>query len=326
VPLLVNPDLTPVTPPPTPEEEGSVNQVFTLTLNKNGDSLILPFTAEGPTATEHWCLAPGIEGFDLPKASLLTERAASQFGAFARGVDVDSREIFLPIIVHASTLTELLERRDEFNRVSAPYHLQPTELVATRPDGSQRRIEGYRISDGPVWDLRTWIPRIAFQKFGVVFVCPDPWWRGASAFYTWALPGDVYETFFPITPVNLASSQIIGDPLEVIVAGDVITYPRWEITGGMTALTVEHIESGRSWTLTNTIDSGDTVIVDTDPRLIEVPPVLGPDGETSWFQFLEPPYDLFTLEPGTHHIDVSVTAADANTQIRLELPTLYETA
>jgi hypothetical protein len=326
MPLLINPDLGPFVPPPTPEEEGSTNQVFTLTLNRNGNSLTLPFTAEGPTHSESWCLAPGIEGFDLPRADLLTERAASQFGAHARGVDVDSREIFLPIIVHAPTLTDVLARRDEFNALTTPYHLHPVELVATRPDGTQRRIEGFRTSDGPVWDLRTWIPRIAFQKFGVTFVCPDPWWRGASTFYEWALPGDVYETFFPITPVNLVSTQIIGDPLEVLAGGDVISYPRWEITGALTSITVEHVESGRFWTLTNTIDSGDTVIVDTDPRLVEVPAVLAPDGETSWFQYLEPPYDLFSLEPGIHHIDVSVVGADANTQIRLELPPLYETA
>lgn len=326
MPLLANPDLGPFIPPPTPEEEGAVNQVFTLVLNRDGESLTLPFTAPGPSHDEHWCLAPGIEGFDLPRNDLLTERAASQFGAHARGVDVNSREVFLPIIVHAPTLTDVLARRSEFNTLTAPYHGHSTELVAIRPDGTQRRIEGFRTSDGPVWDLRTWIPRIAFQKFGVTFVCPNPWWRGTSAFYTWALPGDVYETFFPITPVDLSSAQIIGDPLEVVVAGDVMTYPRWEITGAATAITIEHIESGRFWTLTNTIPTGETIVVDTDPRLVEVPPVLGPDGETSWFQFMEPPYDLWTLEPGTHHVDVSVTGADANTQVRLELPTLFETA
>ena len=296
--------------------------VIELELSRNDDTLALPLSA---TPGHDWCVAPGIEGLDLPASKLLQERAAGQFGSYPRGVDVDAREVFLPLMVRANTLTQMLALRTTYNRLTAPYHGNSVRITATRPDGSYRWIDGFRVGNAPVWDLRTWIPVISWQKFGQTFICPDPWWYSEPDVYVWALEIDSYEVFFPITPVELVSAQIIGQPVSLFVDGDVISYPKFVITGSATEITATHIDTGREWVMEVTLADDEVLIVDTNPRLSETPSVMGPDG-SSWFQYMQPPYDLWSLPIGNQEIQVSVLGSSSATSVQMLLYPRWETA
>jgi hypothetical protein len=304
---------TPVQPP--------LYVVPTLTLSRNGDLLRLPFTAEPGYS---WCLAPGIEGLDQPTTSLFQQRAAGQFGSYSRGVDVPAREIFLPILTHHPSYPELLAARDFYNRLTSPYHGHTVRITVQRPDGTSRYIDGFRTGDGPSWDRATWIPRIAMQKFGQLFVCPDPWWRGAPVTLQWS--GSSPTDFFPITPVQLSADRLLGVPQSINVPGDVIAYPAFTITGPTTSVTATHVETGRSWTFNAVLDPGEEAMVHTDPRFAaEDSPVHGPN-EENWFEYLEPPYDLWSLPIGAQTIEIEIAGLTSATQVSVSIQPLYETA
>ena len=310
---------TPVQPP--------LYVVPVLTLSRNGDSLRLPFTAEGSTHAlgDHgWCLAPGIEGLDQPATSLFQQRAAGQFGSYARGVDVPAREIFLPLLVHANSYPELLHLRDMYNRLTSPYHGRTVRITLQRPGGASRYIDGFRVGEAPSWDRATWVPRVAMQKFGQLFICPDPWWRGDPVSLQWS--GSSPTDFFPITPVQLSSDQLLGVPQVIDVPGDVIAYPTFTITGPTTSITATHVESGRSWTFNAVLDAAEVAMIHTDPRFAaEDSPVHGPN-EENWFQYLEPPYDLWSLPIGPQTIEIEITGLTSATLINVSVQPLYETA
>lgn len=308
-----------ITPPPPPP---AASQKLVLTLERDGTSLPLPLSAD---VDDHvWCVAPGIEGLDIPASSLIQKRNAGMFGSFAAGIDVTAREIFLPLMVKAFNMSEWFERRNVYNKLTAPYEDRTVRIWAHRPDGTSRWIDAFRTGDAPSWDLSTWIPRIFWQRFGQTFVCPDPWWRGEEAVLSWASSGDA-PVFFPITPVQLGPSQLFGDVHVVTVAGDVRAFPRWEITGPATEVTVTHVDTGNFWTLTGPLTAGQTAIVDTDPRAgVVAPRVQGPTG-SSWWSHIEQPYNLWSLPPGDQRVTVEVAGVGTGTSVVMRIPSLWET-
>lgn len=307
--------ITPIPPAPP------AAQKLILTLERDGQSLDLPLSAD---VEDHvWCVAPGIEGLDIPASSLIQKRTAGMFGSFGAGIDVQAREVFLPLMVRASNMSDWFAKRDVFNKLTSPYEDLTVRITAHRADGTVRWIDGFRTGNTPVWDLGTWIPRIMWQKFGATFVCPDPWWRGLDTVLEWKHSG-VPPIFFPITPVRLSPSRLFGDDNQILISGDVRVFPRWEIDGPATSVTATHIETGNSWTLSATLLAGQTAIVDTDPRAgLATPRVQGPSGQ-SWWSNIEQPYNLWSVPPGSQTITIEVDGLDVGTAVRMSLPSLWE--
>lgn len=308
--------------PPSPEPPPTVTQKIILTIERDGNELSLPLSAD---VDDHvWCVAPGIEGLDIPASELLQQRTVGMFGSYDAGIDVPAREIFLPLMVKASDMLDWFTKRDFYNKITAPYADRPFRIWGHRPDGTARWIEGFRVGAAPTWDASTWVPRIMWQKFGQTYVCPDPWWRGEEQVLQWQVPAEA-PTFFPILPVRLAPSQIFGEENLVVVQGDIAPSPVWEITGPMTSITVTHIESGRSWTMVATLTAGQTAIVNTDPRGgMNEPRVQSPSG-ASWWSKIQQPYDLWPIPIGRQTVTVEVDGASTGTTVIMRIPTLWET-
>jgi hypothetical protein len=311
-----------VIPVPPPEPPPTVSQKLILTIERDGQALGLPLSAD---VDDHvWCVAPGIEGLDQPASEVIEQRTVGMFGAYSAGVDVPTREIFLPLMVKAADMLDWFAKRDVYNKITSPYADRTFRIWAHRPDGTTRWIDGYRTGQAPVWDSSTWVPHIMWQKFGQTYRCQDPWWRGSEQVLEWRTPAEA-PTFFPILPVQLAPSQIFGTEHRVIVAGDVETSPVWEITGPATSVTVSHVDSGRSWTLNATLTAGQTAIVNTDPRAgMTAPRVQGPVGQ-SWWSNIEQPYDLWSIPIGEQYVTVEVDGAGTGTTVVMRIPSLWET-
>lgn len=323
-PPLVLSDI-PLPPPallPSPTERPV--EALVVTLSRNGQSVVLPTVAG---LGDRWLLMAGVDGLDVPATELLDLRAAGQYGSYPLGVDVLPRQVFLPVRAVFDTLTGLLAAKTILNTVTRPYGGDPLRITVQRPDAATRWIEGYRVGPGPTWGRDTWLGADGVQLFGLLVVCPDPWWRGEPAEQTWEQTA-TQPGFFPITPVSLAASNILGQPVEVAVSGDVATPPKWTITGPATGITAVHAETGRTWTLTppGGLAAAEVAVVDCDPRVAGLRlTVVAPDG-SSWWRYLDPPGDLWPLPPGPQTVLVTVAGADTGSRVDLAAPSLWETA
>lgn len=311
-------------PPPAPPAPPTLpkREVLGLELVRGDRSLSLPLSAD--VDNHIWCIGPDVEGLDLPVSELIQQSAAGLFGTFDVGLDMPAREVFLPVQVRAADMTDWFAKRDDFNSLTRPYQRQPVRIRVTRPDGTQRHIDGHRVVSGPyAWGLTNWVPRAAFQKFGVLIVCPDPWWRGEESIRTWSQAGTPTD-FFPITPVRLAPSRVFGQDVIVTVNGDNQAYPEFEMEGPFTEVVATHVDTGRTWTLTANVLADQTVMVHTDPRYGALAPrVQSPTG-SSWWSKLDPPYDLWPLPPGAQTINLEIAGTDTGTKVTMRVPSLYE--
>lgn len=312
----------PILPPPPPPPEQRSYENVRLRLERGDETIDLPMTGREPNHV--WCVGEGVEGLDIPELDLQERRAAGMFGSFAMGLDSPAREVFLPLQVKRPTLTLLLQERDRFNRITRPYQGETVRIVATRPDNTERWIDGFRVGPTPRWDRSNFVQQIAWQRFGATFRCPDMWWKSAPYSYSWVLrPG---RSFFPITPIHLSPRSISGTPITVQNIGDVISYPLFTLIGPLTGVTATHVNTGRSWVLDYELNPGETMYVDADPRAGATAPPVRSSGGTSRWQYMTPPVDLWPLPPGEQRIAVTATGGtEGQTEIRMTVRPQWET-
>jgi hypothetical protein len=290
-----------------------VAQALSFALSRNSQTVDL--------STNSISVQSGAQGLDAPGTDLLERRAAGIFGSFVTGLDAQARDIFLPLMLTASGLSGLADLRQQIFNVSRLG--TAVRLTVTQADGTMRYIDGYRTGDnGASWESSTWTVT-GIQKMGLKLRCPDPWFRGPQISY-------VFRTtppqFFPLLPVSLGPSQIIGSVSELNTIGDVPSYPTWTITGPCTQVVATDVDSNRSWTLNATLQPGEQAIVRTDPRLAASGPmVTGPDG-SSWWSKLAAPYDLWPLLPEQPQIQVTVTGLTSASSVVADVDPLYESA
>lgn len=277
-----------------------------------------------------WLVMPGAQGLDIPATTLLDQRAAGQWGSYRTGVDVPPREVFLPLHIKVADLKELLAERDRFNALTSPYTDEAVRLSVARPGGEQRWIAGFRTSEPPTWD-RARLGASGSQRLGLELTCTDPWWRGTPQSWSW-VQGAQPDFFDPrgdgtFLPLILAADRLLGAPVSVPVPGAVPASPRWTITGPASSVTATHVESGRSWTVDAALAAGEQLVVDTDPRVASTTglSVVGPGG-SDWFQYLDPPFDLWPLPVGPQTVTVELTGSGEGSAATLEVTPLYETA
>ena len=306
--------------PPTPIEWMRVS------VSRGGVELLLD---EG--AATGWIIMPGVQGVSTPATALLEQRAAGQWGSYRTGVDVPAREVFFPLHLQTGGHSELLAELDRFHALTSPYSDEPVRLTVQRPGGHERSIEGFRTSAPQTQDASTWQPTAGWAAVELTLTCPDPWWRGSPR--TWSWEQGVQPSFFDprgnntFLPLILAADRLLGEPVVVPVPGDVPASPRWIVTGPASSVSATHVESGRSWTVNAALGVGETLTVDTDPRVAATTglSVVGPAGE-DWFEYLEPPFDLWPLPVGEQSVTVGLAGSSAGSSAALEITPLHETA
>lgn len=253
----------------------------------------------------------GSTGLGLPPVDVSKSDRLTGDGSIVRGVRYADREIYVPMLLEADSVSELNAIRAGLYDMLAP-DLGPVE-VQVESEVGVRSISGY-LTDGLSGDFGDGYHG-AWQTLGLTFSCPSPWWFGPEQIETLRLnPGSKpftsqVSSFFPVL---LAQSAVVGS-FEVVIGGAGPVSPVWEVVGPGTDLV---ISDG-----TNRIEiAGDftssPVVIDTGTGRIT------PD---RWAD-VSLRSRLFQLEPGTNNLTVTMVGATPDSEVRLTYRERYRGA
>ena len=276
-----------------------------VTFSRNGQAVTLGRSGEEPTLHLKGSTGLGVAPVDIAK----TDRITSD-GSIIRGVRYTDRELFIPLLVEQPSSGDLSLWRRELTRLLAPRSGDPAgSFVDVRIEdpvtGTDRTIRGI-YQDGLDGDYGDDTDG-SWQTLGLTFLCPDPWWLGPERMTELRInPGSkpfisTVESFFPVL---LAQSSVVGQ-FSVDVSGDGPVWPSWEVVGPGSDLVIgrgsDRIE------ISGAFDAGSVTRIDTSSGRIV------PDrwADTSLRS------RLFSLEPGTHDLTVTMVGASTETLVRL---------
>lgn len=261
---------------------------------------------------------PGVAGTGLPDYTFYSDQSPAFDGTVVRGVRASQRQITIPLHLWGLDRPSCLARYRRLVQDLNPAY-GPGTLTFTEDDGSARHISAY-YSDGLQGqedDDRTgrhWMTAV------LVFTAPSPFWLGEDRTLTFSVGGGA-STFLPFIPLQVRDSQVLG-AVKVINLGEVATYPVWTIKGPATAATISNSTTGESFTLSRTLSSSDTAVIDTregvkDARL---------NGSINLWPNLGSSPVLWPLRPGSNDVGLTVTGTSGTSSVQLTYTSRYLTA
>lgn len=271
-----------------------------VSFSRDGDAMSLGRGGPGPTLHMY-----GSTGLSVAPVSIASSERLAGDGNVVRGVRYGAREVFIPLLLESPSAGGLSELRRDLNARLAP-HLGPVDIrIQDEVSGSDRMIRGY-YKGGLEGDFGSGFHG-RWQKLGLTFECPDPWWLGPEQVTELRInPGSkpfisTSATFFP---VMLAQSTVQGR-FQVDIQGAGPVLPVWEVVGPGEDLVISNgsarIEVGGAFA------AGSPVVLDAASGRIT------PD---RWAD-VSLRSRLFALEPGLQTITVSLVGAATDTLVRL---------
>lgn len=302
------PYVAPPIPPPPPRP---LVEAFVLSLRKPG----LP---DFPLDRRNQLIVQrGVEGLDDPIVDFLERASAGLDGADVEQILAEPREVVIPLYASTPSLGDLRALKDRIRAYTNP-RTGPFTIRAGLDDGTGRLIDGYKRSgmDAAMSDDTYWSKS---QKFSIVLRAGQPFWRSEVDFgVTWQQPAG-RRPLLPILPLGPGKGGLIGSANPVTVLGDVPTWPVWLITGPFESIVFADVGADRSFTFTQTVDTGDVWTIDTRPGRKGV---FAPDG-TRQRSTLNKGADLFPLQPGLSKIMTTATGNGTGSLITATAQQLY---
>jgi Phage tail protein len=183
-------------------------------------------------------LPAGSQGLDLPPQIVIADANPFLPGSRPRAVRDDMREIMLPLLLSADTITTLWAARRRLFAILRPANpLTGCVLTATDPFTGVDRSLTVLYAGGAEGDLSTDNYGRTWQKYALVLRAPDPYWYSTVDDAT-SWTGSAASNWFPIFPLTLTGSQILSGST---VAGTTNLFPNpsaeidltgWGSTGG----------------------------------------------------------------------------------------------
>lgn len=301
---LVSPD----TPDPTP-------QVPYLTWTSPDGNLEI--TLSDPGGPWGVTTLPGATGFGMPEFTYYETASPSFDGSTVRGVRAESREINLPLVLWGANRAQCLEN---FHGVVGAMNPRngPGTLTLTTPDGNARSIFAY-YNGGLVGkdDDAEW--GMTHMSAVIVLKCPSPYFLGTPTSQT--LRTAYGDTFFPLLPVGLVSSQILGNST-LVNDGDAEAFPVYTIVGPVTNPQIINSTTGTQITLNTSLTLGQEVTIDTREG---AKTVLRSDG-ANLYPYLATGSALGALDPGANDMTFNMQGATTDTSVTVTFQKRYLTA
>ncbi|MFE7605781.1 hypothetical protein ACFU1Q_11525 [Brachybacterium paraconglomeratum] len=231
-------------------------------------------------------------------------------GSIVRGVRFGKREVYIPLRMEAETTADLSLLRRRLARLITPVSGDPAAslvdvTIQDPATGIERTARGI-YKDGLDGDFGSGYHGY-WQKLGLTFECPDPWWLGPEQTVELRVnPGSkpFLSDTVPFFPVVLAQSTVQGR-FDVTIAGDGPVWPAWEVVGPGTDLVIAR-GSDRIKILGD-FPAGSPVLIDTAAGRIT------PDRwDDTTLESV-----LFPLEAGRQTITVTLVGATKDTLVRL---------
>ncbi|MGX1220312.1 phage distal tail protein [Streptomyces ambofaciens] len=262
-----------------------------------------------------WLLQPGAKGLDMPEYQVATDESPGIDGYEVRDVRAQGKTITLPIAFWANDSRQAYKAR----RRALINSLNPKRgvgvLTLTEPDGATRSIGAY-YTGGLEGDESLDAAGERWCINALTFGVPSPYWTGAEVSHGFAAGSDA--EFFPVLPVQVGDSQVLGE-VTVDNVGDDVAYPVWTIKGPATSVTLTNHTTGQEITLTRTITGTDTIVIDTRERRQTA--LL--NGVTNLWPDLSDDSELWPLQEGGNHLNLVVDGSTSATSVTLTYQPRY---
>lgn len=297
-----------VNPPPVaPLEAPTVSWT-----DPQGRTTVLSDDANG------WVLQPGATGLDMPTYQVYADESPEIDGNFIRQVRAQARTVMLPLAVFSSvSRADFLQRKRDLRRSLNP-KLGSGTLTVTETDGTSRSIPA-RYQSGAEGDESVDSGGMRSQVLALTFTCPSPFWLGDLVHQEFQVVQS--GSFFPLLPLRLGTSQVLGD-IVITNDGDDVAYPVWTVKGPATSVVLSNVTTGASLTLNQSLGSGDTAVIDTRERVQTV--LL--NGSTNLWPNLDPGSSLWGLEPSDNEVTLTLTGATGASLMTLDFQPRYLSA
>jgi hypothetical protein len=276
----------------------------------NGDTIVLTDCPHGID----W--QAGRAGFDMPTYELTADPLLGGDGDTLRGVRAQARDLLVPLLIHNSTsIEEFNALRRRLARALNPDPGNgggPGRLAIAQPDGEVRYLDCAYAGGAEGTDVRD-TKGVWWRKYALTLRAHDPFWVGApQPARRWNAPAPV--PYFPLLPLRLRPSLVLGEGQVLTVAGDVRTWPRWTVRGPFEGIaTLRHQGLGQEWSLDLDLADGDTRVVDTTPGQAYV---RDGAGVSKWGE-LAFGSELWPLLAGPNVIDMIMTGAETGAYVEL---------
>lgn len=256
--------------------------------------------------------------FGPAPADVTTVPFAQRDGVSVRQVRLGSIDYFVPCAVQAESSADLRNGIQALERLVDPKRGMTT-IHVQQPDGEQRSISGYAKVDRGDYD-------IDYQLLGLTLTCPDPYWQGLAIvssphFHASSASHPLLGVGYGGFPARLGSSSALST-VRVTNDGDADAYPLWTFTGPFTSVVVTNLATGKVFTLTGSVATGHSRIVDTTPTLQTV---RGEDGVNRYAE-LSADSALFGLTPGDTDLRIELAAPSVVTAAAFTYPPRFRAA
>ena len=272
-------------------------------IGASGDSITFDYSS--------YVLNPGFMGFNIPSAEVRIENSAGDGGVFRhakRGV----RTLDLPVTVIGSSREDVQAKLRRLGKLTQNV-FGPLTLRATYSDGVSLDLQTYYTGGAEgQWGSNA---GQTYAQWTLSLKAPQPYWQSAIQEQFSIGTGSTGRGLLPLlTKLKVSSSSTIG-VVTVINAGDVKTFPIWQITGPVTNLFIGNGVDNFGFA---NIFSGEVVNVNT-----ETGSVTNADGENLYARLSVAP-KLFALPPGTTSLSVLGTDTDLDFNVLLTYSPRYE--
>ncbi|MEE4540996.1 phage tail family protein [Streptomyces sp. V4-01] len=265
-----------------------------------------------------WVIQPGATGLDMPTYQVYSDESPEIDGSAIRQIRAQARTIMLPVVVFSDVdRADFLAKKRGLRRSLNP-KLGAGTLTITETDGTQRSIAAYYQSGGE-GDESVDVGGMRYQMVAVVFVAPSPYWLGPPVHLDFQVAQS--GSFFPLLPLAVADSQVLGDTF-ISNDGDDVAYPVWTIRGPATSVILTNIITGQSLTLSQSLTSSDTVVIDTRERIQTVLM----NGSTNLWPKLATGSALWGLAPADNEVALTLAGATTSTLVSLDYQPRYLSA
>lgn len=253
-------------------------------------------------------------------ANIITQDVPMQPGTTEKYVQLLANQPTIPLAIQASTESAL-----DAARRALKWAMAPTRglgfLRHTANDGAVRDLV-CRLAAGFEGDESVQNRAPGFIGLSLRFFAADPFWRDTN--YTQQVFSVAAGTPFfgpsnALLPINLSPSGIASSA-SVTNNGETTAWPRWILSGPMSAATFTNSTTGDVLALTASLTAGQSITIDTAPGQKTV---LREDG-SKHFEYVSATSTLWGFTVGPNTIAVSVTGNGAGTLLTLQYKQRYE--
>lgn len=268
-------------------------------------------TEHNLTGLENIEIGMAPQGRFMPSFGIVEQQVPFQYGSKLRQINVNAREIDLPIEVICISTSELRTMLRQIMDMFNP--LKGDGILKTiNEDGSQRVIS-CRYQSG----LEIQESNLPNQKAIIVLKAFDPLWYDQNVIVQTFTVGQP-ATFFPFPPLRLSNSTVFADT-SINNTGDIEARPQWIITGPGDTIYLRNLTTGELININTSLDVGETISIDTRAGKRTVKKSDG----TNLYSFLSDDSALWSLQQGINNIRIEMSNATNQSSVQLSYQNRY---